>query len=203
MSHLRWIHPLMLAASVVWAGTLQAQERGTVTGVVVDAATGAPMRGVHVAAGERRNTLTDDHGRFALCRLGPGLVMITAALHRYDSVTVAASTAEPAPVTLALTRDTTPPEPHPAALGGTRIILRPIDEEYQTIGYVIDGQRSVYSASGCGEPRAGIPVVEQVGVELHEIESLDVVKLGPTVSPDFGLSLHGILVITTNRARAP
>ena len=193
--------PLLAAAPA--AAQLASQERGMVTGVVVDAATGAPMTRVHVAASERRNTLTDDEGRFALCRLEPGTAMITAVLDRYHSVTVAASTTEPAPVTLALTRDTTPPEPRPADLASTRIILRPIDGEYQTIGYLIDGRRSVYSASGCGEPRAGIPVVEQAGVEPHEIESLEVVKLDGTVSPEFGLPLHGVLVITTNRAQTP
>ncbi|HZG42080.1 MAG TPA: amino acid permease, partial [Longimicrobium sp.] len=72
MSDLRWFHPLMFAASLMWTGQLAAQDRGMVTGVVVDATTGAPMPRVHVAAGERRNTLTDDDGRFALCRLQPG-----------------------------------------------------------------------------------------------------------------------------------
>ena len=202
MSHLRCIRPVVLAASVLWAADLQAQEGGTVKGVVVDAATAAPVPRARVAASERRITLTDDEGRFALCRLEPGTVTITAALNRHDSVTAAASTTDPAPITLALTRTATP-EPSSAVRGSMRIILRPVDNTYQTIGLVIDGRRSVLSPSGCGEPRGGIPVVEQSGVEPHEVENIEVVKGGSSFSPEFGLPLDGILVITTNRARAP
>jgi hypothetical protein len=202
MSYRRCIRPVILAASVLWAGALQAQERRMVKGVVVDATTGAPVPRVRVAASERRITLTDDEGRFTLCRLEPGTVMITAVLNRHDSVTAAASTTDPAPITLALTRNAAP-APSRAVAGSTRIILRPVDNAYQTIGLVIDGRRSVFSPSGCGEPAGGIPVVEQIGVEAHEVVNIEAVKGGSSFSPEFGLPLHGILVITTKRAPAP
>ncbi len=56
----------------------------SLAGTVVDAATGAPVEGVHVELGPQLDDLTDAHGQFTIARLPPGRYVATArSPHRY------------------------------------------------------------------------------------------------------------------------
>jgi hypothetical protein len=64
---------VVLLAMLADPGVVQAQEPGSVTGVVRDAATGAPIAGVLVRVdGLARSGLTNEAGRFLLLRVPPG-----------------------------------------------------------------------------------------------------------------------------------
>ena len=201
MSQLRWIHPLILATSVLGAGALQAQEGGTVTGVVVDAATGAPLPGVRAGIGPgrvgatRRVGVTDAQGRFALCRLQPGPAELAARLHGYRGPTLELTVyaGEAPPVRLALAADTSG---QPARAG------RPGHEpQVGTFGIMLDGKRFIGSSDGCGGTPE-VPYFEMADLDPVSIQEVVAYK-GAEAAERFRAPVEGLLVVTTEPAPAP
>ncbi|HZG43791.1 MAG TPA: carboxypeptidase-like regulatory domain-containing protein [Longimicrobium sp.] len=188
MSHLRWFHPLMFAASLMLAGQLTAQERATMTGVVVDASTDAPIAGVRVSIGSQRVGKTDPEGRFSLCRLTPGPAELTVRLEGYRTRTaeVAVAAGEAPPLRLALAPDTSG-QPVRAARLGHGIGAGPF-------GVMIDGKRYIGSTDGCGGTPE-IPYLEMADIDTASIHAIEVVK-GAEAAERFRAPVEGLIIIT-------
>lgn len=202
MSHLRrCIRPVILAASVLCAGALQAQERGTVIGVVVDAETNSPLPGVRVSMdtgrpGEtRRVGETDAQGRFALCRLAPGSAELSARLHGYSGETLELTVhaGEAPPLRLTLAADTSG-QPVRAARPGHETQVGPF-------GIMLNGKRFIGSTDGCGGTPE-FPYFEMTGLDRAFIREVAVYK-DAEAAERFGAPVEGLLVITTNPPPAP
>jgi TonB-dependent SusC/RagA subfamily outer membrane receptor len=72
MTRFRWLLALLVGA-VILPADLVAQERGTVAGVVLEAATQRPLPGVQVSiAGTQLGTLTNQEGRFIILNVPAG-----------------------------------------------------------------------------------------------------------------------------------
>jgi hypothetical protein len=199
MSRLRWIHPLMFAACVAWAGALPAQERGRVAGVVVDERTGAPIAGVHVS-GEGRVTMTDQRGRFELCGLEPGPADLGATRRGYyglsPTVTIGANALPP--LRLAMMRHPTwRPEPADAPADSGSGIGRP-----RRTGIVLDGQRFIQSSDGCGAT-AETPLAELSTLHPDSIANITVVKAAEAAATHGFRGVEGAVIITTKRPSPP
>jgi TonB-dependent starch-binding outer membrane protein SusC len=94
MNRFRWLFVLAFAAAAfpTWA---DAQDRGTVVGAVVDAATQQPISGVQITVGGTQiGTLTNQEGRFIIPNVPAGTREIRATLIGYsegrESVTLVA-----------------------------------------------------------------------------------------------------------------
>jgi hypothetical protein len=199
MSHLRWFRPAMLAASVLCADALQAQQHGRVRGVVVDQLTGAPVEGVHVS-GPRRVTMTDQRGGFELCGLTSGRVDLVVARHGYyrltPTVTIGANALPP--LRLTMTRDSAwRPEPADAPAEPHAGIGRP-----SRIGVVLDGQRFLQSSDGCGAT-AETPLVELSAVDPASIDSIEVLMAADAARSYGFTGVDGAIIVTTKRPSAP
>jgi hypothetical protein len=196
MSHLRWFRPVMLAASALWTGQLSAQEHGTVTGVVVEAETDAPIPGVRVSLGTERRGETDAQGRFALCRLAPGPSELDVRLEGFrrqtSGMTVPAG--EAPPLRLALARDTAAPPVRAARRGHGSIGLGPF-------GVMIDGKRFIGSTDGCGGTPE-IPYLEMTDVDAASIHQIEVLK-GAEAAERFRAPVEGLIIITMKPTPAP
>src|SRR5437870_5273189 len=95
------------ASGVAAADALQASTRATVTGVVLDSLSQAPLAHANiVAAAQHRGAIADTLGRFTLRDLAPGAVRITAALVGYASseITLTLAGGERRDVTIHLAR---------------------------------------------------------------------------------------------------
>ncbi|MGI9181129.1 MAG: SusC/RagA family TonB-linked outer membrane protein [Longimicrobiaceae bacterium] len=87
MSTIRLLLAIALAVAMLPAGAL-AQERGTITGQVVDQATGQPLQGVQISiAGLNIGTLTNQQGRFLIPNVPTGPREVRAMLIGYGQVT--------------------------------------------------------------------------------------------------------------------
>ncbi|MBA2245860.1 MAG: SusC/RagA family TonB-linked outer membrane protein [Gemmatimonadetes bacterium] len=80
MSRFRWLVAIVCALAVLPAGAL-AQERGTITGQVVDQATQRPLGGAQIfIVGSNRGTLTNQEGRFLIPNVPAGPQEVRATL---------------------------------------------------------------------------------------------------------------------------
>src|SRR5688500_6797801 len=78
----------VLAAALLSAGSLSGQERGTITGAVLEAATQRPLQGAQVAvAGTQIGTFTNQQGRFVLSNVPAGTHEIRSSLIGYGQAT--------------------------------------------------------------------------------------------------------------------
>jgi hypothetical protein len=70
-----------------WLGSysLQLWQAGTITGLVVDAQTAAPLSGMSVSAGGIATTITDSNGRYRLDSAPAGLVVVKASGEGYEA----------------------------------------------------------------------------------------------------------------------
>lgn len=94
MSAIRSIFKTVLAAAML-PGAAVAQDRGTVTGRVIDAATQQPMTAVQMSiAGTTLGTVTDQEGRYTIRNVPPGTHEVRATLIGYSE---AASSVEVTP----------------------------------------------------------------------------------------------------------
>jgi hypothetical protein len=108
-----WIQQLgmLLAVALIahvpcaWAQEQRTAEPVTVTGVVVEAETGSPIPGAAILLGDRGNAvLTDRQGRFSARGVHPGAHSVKVVQLGYDTLfTEVQVSAEPAPITIALT----------------------------------------------------------------------------------------------------
>ncbi|HEY0021942.1 MAG TPA: carboxypeptidase regulatory-like domain-containing protein [Longimicrobium sp.] len=200
MRRLRRIHALILgAASVLWADALPAQERGRVTGVVVDERTSAPLAGVHIS-GARRVTVTDHRGRFELCGLASGPADLVAARRGYyrmtPTVTIGASA--PPPLRLAMTRDPTwRPEPADAPADSSAGIGRP-----RRTGVVLGGQRFIQSSDGCGATPE-IPLAQLETIHPDSVANITVVRAAEAAATHGFTGVDGATIIPTKRPSPP
>jgi TonB-dependent starch-binding outer membrane protein SusC len=106
MSRLRWLFAVLLGIAVLPAAVV-AQERGTVTGQVVAAATQQPLAGVQITIpGLNLSGMTDERGRFLIQNVPYGTHTVRASLIAYrdaaEQVTVGATTQ---PVVLTMEAD--------------------------------------------------------------------------------------------------
>ncbi len=102
MSTTRLLLAIVLAGVMIPAGAY-AQERGTVTGQVIDQATGQPLQGVQISiAGLNIGTLTNQQGRFLIPNVPAGPREVRAMLIGYGqaSQTVNVTAGETATVDL-------------------------------------------------------------------------------------------------------
>ncbi len=108
--------PLLLLLFIGFAVTpaaLAAQERGTVTGVVTDAATQRPMAGVQVSiAGTQIGTITNQEGRYIITNVpaGPREVRVTRIGYAQVTQQVTVAPGETATVNFAITESAVPLE---------------------------------------------------------------------------------------------
>jgi TonB-dependent starch-binding outer membrane protein SusC len=87
MTTSRWLFTLLLAAAVLPAG-LAAQERGTVTGTVVDQMTQQPLVGAQVTVGGTQlGTITNQQGRFLIANVPAGVREVRSTLIGYAQAT--------------------------------------------------------------------------------------------------------------------
>lgn len=115
--------PLLLAALALApllpplrAAAQTGEDAASLSGVVVDEESGAPIPGALVALAARsRGVLTDAEGRFALRDLEPGLQALTVAQLGYDSLRTEVKVAGPATVVLRL-------RANPVVLEGIRVV---------------------------------------------------------------------------------
>jgi TonB-linked SusC/RagA family outer membrane protein len=105
MTRLRWLLAVICAVAVAPAA-LEAQDRGTITGTVVEQGTGRPLPGVQVrVSGTPLGTLTNQQGRFLIPNVPTGTREVRANLIGFGSAarTVAIAAGETQTVTLELT----------------------------------------------------------------------------------------------------
>jgi hypothetical protein len=110
---------LALATVLLWLGLhspSQAQQPGTVTGVVLDAATGAPVGGALVSVGERGpRAIASARGRFALSGVLPGTYTVRVERFGYTDLEARVTVTDPpAPLELRMRAD-------PVALEGLTV----------------------------------------------------------------------------------
>jgi TonB-linked SusC/RagA family outer membrane protein len=87
MNRYRWLALCAIGFAVV-PGALAAQERGTVTGVVVEAATMRPLSGVQISiAGTQLGTLTNQEGRYIILNVPSGAREVRATRIGYAQST--------------------------------------------------------------------------------------------------------------------
>jgi TonB-dependent starch-binding outer membrane protein SusC len=87
MDHFRWLIAILVAVATVPAA-LDAQQRGTVTGTVVNAATQRPLVGVQVTvAGTQLGTLTNQQGRYTITNVPVGSQQIRANIIGFSQET--------------------------------------------------------------------------------------------------------------------
>lgn len=104
MKKLRWLLAVICAVSVMPA-VLEAQDRGTVTGTVVEQGTNRPLAGVQVTvSGTQLGTLTNQQGRFLIANVPTGTRDVRASLIGYGAAsrTVAVAAGQTETVTLTL-----------------------------------------------------------------------------------------------------
>ena len=118
---------LTLLFSIAIATTLFAQTTGSITGVVTDSVSGAPIRGAMVTAALSNmcggRAITDSTGAYVLANLQPGPYIVVAHARNYhpyrypDSVAVVAGQVT-ADVNFALAPMAPPPPPNPGSISG-------------------------------------------------------------------------------------
>jgi TonB-dependent starch-binding outer membrane protein SusC len=87
MNKLRWLLSLTLAMTTL-PGALHAQERGVITGTVVEEATQRPLAGAQVTVtGTQLGTITNQQGRFTISGVPAGPREVRAALIGYSAAT--------------------------------------------------------------------------------------------------------------------
>ncbi|MGI9179788.1 MAG: SusC/RagA family TonB-linked outer membrane protein [Longimicrobiaceae bacterium] len=104
MRHIHWLLAIALAAALVPAGAM-AQERGTIQGTVVEAATQRPLAGAQVTvSGTQLGTLSNAQGRFQIVNVPTGQHMVRAQMLGYGTAqgTVTVETGAVATVSLVL-----------------------------------------------------------------------------------------------------
>jgi TonB-dependent SusC/RagA subfamily outer membrane receptor len=86
MDRFRWL--MILALGLAAPAALAAQERGTVTGVVVEAGTMRPLSGVQISvAGTQLGTLTNQEGRYIIMNVPAGTREVRATRIGYAQAT--------------------------------------------------------------------------------------------------------------------
>lgn len=87
MNKLRWLLSLALAMTAL-PGALHAQERGVITGTVVDDATQRPLAGAQITVtGTQLGTITNQQGRFTISGVPAGARQVRASLIGYAAAT--------------------------------------------------------------------------------------------------------------------
>ncbi|HEY8470429.1 MAG TPA: TonB-dependent receptor [Longimicrobiales bacterium] len=84
-SRLAW--PGLIAFALLALAGPAAAQSGKLTGIVTDAATGAPLAGVQITLeGTGRSVLTQDNGRYFIINVPPGVYTVSAQLIGYATV---------------------------------------------------------------------------------------------------------------------
>ncbi len=107
MSRFRLLLALFCAAALLPGAALAQQERGTVTGAVIDAGTQQPLAGVQILiVGTQIGTLTNQQGRYLIPNVPAGSREVRAALIGYGqgSQTVTVAAGETATANFSLTQ---------------------------------------------------------------------------------------------------
>ncbi len=91
----RWTRATAVALALLFAGSLSAQQTGTMTGAVVNGETGEPMSNVQISVtGAGLGSVTNNDGRFLILNVPAGTHVVVAQLigfaERRQTVTVAA-----------------------------------------------------------------------------------------------------------------
>jgi hypothetical protein len=188
--------PVWIAATAIAlcaAGPAAAQEELDVSGVVVNASTGAPVADAGVAIG-RRGTVTDDAGRFHVCRVADGLLTVAALRYRPDTSAILPAPGPTAEVRVALQPDT-------ARLSILHRNPKRISPDAPDALYIVNGRRVFILRTGCETPPPGLPAIDAPLPD--EIEAVYV--LGRREGEEqFGSDgEHGVVYITLRQGTTP